>query len=146
MKAVVFRKDRGLVYEEVPDYTVAEDEVLVKTANTGFCGSDHSLVAGGHLADGYILGHEISAVIVEKGAAADGPPVGTRVCTVSYTHLRAHETVLDLVCRLLLEKKKNHKSYICQPLHNALYGPHRNTQHYIPTNSIHTNMTHTTSQ
>src|SRR5665811_2437947 len=28
------------------------------------------------------------------------------VVTVSYTHLRAHETVLDLVCRLLLEKKK----------------------------------------
>ena len=26
---------------------------------------------------------------------------------VSYTHLRAHETVLDLVCRLLLEKKNN---------------------------------------
>ena len=25
---------------------------------------------------------------------------------VSYTHLRAHETVLDIVCRLLLEKKK----------------------------------------
>ena len=27
---------------------------------------------------------------------------------VSYTHLRAHETVLDLVCRLLLEKKTKH--------------------------------------
>src|SRR5664280_968160 len=26
--------------------------------------------------------------------------------SVSYTHLRAHETVLDIVCRLLLEKKK----------------------------------------
>ena len=26
---------------------------------------------------------------------------------VSYTHLRAHETVLDLVCRLLLEKNNN---------------------------------------
>ena len=26
--------------------------------------------------------------------------------SVSYTHLRAHETVLDLVCRLPLEKKK----------------------------------------
>ena len=25
---------------------------------------------------------------------------------VSYTHLRAHETCADLVCRLLLEKKK----------------------------------------
>ena len=31
---------------------------------------------------------------------------GRRVEPVSYTHLRAHETVLDLVCRLLLEKKK----------------------------------------
>ena len=29
---------------------------------------------------------------------------------VSYTHLRAHETVLDLVCRLLLEKKKHHNN------------------------------------
>ena len=28
---------------------------------------------------------------------------------VSYTHLRAHETVLDLVCRLLLEKKNRHR-------------------------------------
>src|SRR5450756_2983154 len=28
---------------------------------------------------------------------------------VSYTHLRAHETRHDLVCRLLLEKKKNNK-------------------------------------
>ena len=30
---------------------------------------------------------------------------GERGTAVSYTHLRAHETVLDLVCRLLLEKK-----------------------------------------
>ena len=29
---------------------------------------------------------------------------------VSYTHLRAHETVLDIVCRLLLETKKQHKT------------------------------------
>ena len=28
---------------------------------------------------------------------------------VSYTHLRAHETRHDLVCRLLLEKKKKKK-------------------------------------
>ena len=34
-------------------------------------------------------------------------------CTqpVSYTHLRAHETVLDIVCRLLLEKKKIHATH-----------------------------------
>src|SRR5664280_2624436 len=29
--------------------------------------------------------------------------VSNGTSTVSYTHLRAHETVLDLVCRLLLE-------------------------------------------
>ena len=34
---------------------------------------------------------------------SDGVP------SVSYTHLRAHETVLDLVCRLLLEKKNKNK-------------------------------------
>src|SRR5450756_1809388 len=47
----------------------------------------------------------------------DGAPVGYRLSDdladiaedlvpVSYTHLRAHETRHDLVCRLLLEKKK----------------------------------------
>eukprot|EP00831_Metopus_contortus_P077087 TRINITY_DN71628_c0_g1_i1.p3 TRINITY_DN71628_c0_g1~~TRINITY_DN71628_c0_g1_i1.p3 ORF type:complete len:126 (+),score=21.73 TRINITY_DN71628_c0_g1_i1:123-500(+) len=30
---------------------------------------------------------------------------------VSYTHLRAHETSLHLVCRLLLEKKKTPNTY-----------------------------------
>ena len=30
-------------------------------------------------------------------------------CPVSYTHLRAHETKANLVCRLLLEKKKKTK-------------------------------------
>ena len=29
------------------------------------------------------------------------------VVAVSYTHLRAHETLMNLVCRLLLEKKKH---------------------------------------
>src|SRR5450756_1444927 len=33
-------------------------------------------------------------------------PVGNYPMAVSYTHLRAHETRHDLVCRLLLEKKK----------------------------------------
>ena len=45
-------------------------------------------------------------------------PVGAR--PVSYTHLRAHETVLDLVCRLLLEKKKqSHYTTISAPTHKS---------------------------
>ena len=47
----------------------------------------------------------------QRGCEADPLLVGEagdldRERPVSYTHLRAHETVLDLVCRLLLEKKK----------------------------------------
>src|SRR5450756_257205 len=48
--------------------------------------------------------------------------------TVSYTHLRAHETRHDLVCRLLLEKTKNYKGqiddYKTQEQH---YGKKKNT-------------------
>ena len=40
---------------------------------------------------------------VDRGGAA-GRLQGRCPAPVSYTHLRAHETVLDLVCRLLLEK------------------------------------------
>ena len=35
---------------------------------------------------------------------------------VSYTHLRAHETVLDIVCRLLLEKKKTNTTQPNRPI------------------------------
>ena len=42
-------------------------------------------------------------VVHAKGAGAWG-----YFEAVSYTHLRAHETVLDLVCRLLLETKTQH--------------------------------------
>ena len=58
----------------------------------------------------------------DVGSNFDGPPdLEFRMAThalelnesgpVSYTHLRAHETVLDIVCRLLLEKKKDKPSY-----------------------------------
>ena len=37
-------------------------------------------------------------------------PMEEVYCPVSYTHLRAHETGRNLVCRLLLEKKKNRQN------------------------------------
>ena len=40
-------------------------------------------------------------------------PVHTdKIDPVSYTHLRAHETVLELVCSLLLEQKKGTHPHI----------------------------------
>ena len=51
--------------------------------------------------------------IPEENILAEPSRKNTAPCiayiAVSYTHLRAHETVLDLVCRLLLEKKKYKK-------------------------------------
>eukprot|EP00831_Metopus_contortus_P084866 TRINITY_DN9737_c0_g1_i2.p2 TRINITY_DN9737_c0_g1~~TRINITY_DN9737_c0_g1_i2.p2 ORF type:complete len:243 (+),score=51.75 TRINITY_DN9737_c0_g1_i2:380-1108(+) len=45
---------------------------------------------------------------LKKNTGLDYTFVQTYI-TVSYTHLRAHETSLHLVCRLLLEKKKKKK-------------------------------------
>src|SRR5665811_118532 len=45
-----------------------------------------------------VANHELAGTAVLDTATA-----ATALPSVSYTHLRAHETVLDLVCRLLLE-------------------------------------------
>ena len=46
-------------------------------------------------------------VLITNSQKAIKVPSGLRILIpVSYTHLRAHETELHLVCRLLLEKKK----------------------------------------
>ena len=50
---------------------------------------------------------------------------------VSYTHLRAHETVLDLVCRLLLEKTNNTQSKILSSLFITNYTKLRYNPHDI---------------
>ena len=39
---------------------------------------------------------------------------------VSYTHLRAHETVLEIVCRLLLETTNNLSPYHTPIVHTRL--------------------------
>ncbi len=79
MKAAVYRRSQGLVIEEVPRPDPGWDCVLVKVANTGFCGSDHSLIESGLLPDGLILGHEVSGVVFDRGRQRDAPAEGTRV-------------------------------------------------------------------
>ena len=56
------------------------------------------------------------------GVRAVVPTSSGIVVAVSYTHLRAHETVLDLVCRLLLEKKKNKSRQACIPVTTLTHG------------------------
>lgn len=67
MKAAVFRPAKGLVVEEVPFPDPGPDGVLVRVADCGFCGSDHSLIESGFLPDGIILGHEVSGTVAGWG-------------------------------------------------------------------------------
>ena len=53
----------------------------------------------------------VHVVLIDNGRTnvlADplGRPALRCIRSVSYTHLRAHETVLDIVCRLLLDNTK----------------------------------------
>ena len=79
MQAVVFRQDRGLVLEEVPVPSPDPDGVLIRVAHTGFCGTDHSLLKTNGLADGTILGHEVSGRVAACGKAVSDVSVGQRV-------------------------------------------------------------------
>ena len=52
---------------------------------------------------------EVKQIPAIKDIIKNHPGKIQSIRTVSYTHLRAHETVLDLVCRLLLEKKNRQR-------------------------------------
>src|SRR5665811_276203 len=83
--------------------------VMVKiTCSTGAGTPEgHHLHAGRSQGVGYInASRGVSRRHICSHIKAPLNTEAVRVTPVSYTHLRAHETVLDLVCRLLLEKKK----------------------------------------
>jgi len=79
MKAAVYYDSEGLVIKEIPKPVPEEDQVLIKVINTGFCGSDHSLIKTGGLSDGTVLGHETSGIVVEKGKKVDSSILDSRV-------------------------------------------------------------------
>jgi 2-desacetyl-2-hydroxyethyl bacteriochlorophyllide A dehydrogenase len=79
MKAVVYDQTEKLIVQDVPMPEIDPDQVLIRVSNTGFCGSDHSMIESGGLAQGYIAGHEVSGTIVEMGPKVTGYQAGTRV-------------------------------------------------------------------
>ena len=76
MKAAVFYEPNDIRVEDVPEPTIAEDEVLVEVAACGFCGSDVEYYYGKSpvgTADGkgpLVLGHEFSGKVVGLGKIA----------------------------------------------------------------------------
>ena len=74
--------------------SVKEKDVEANTSETG-----NATVKAGHKAALVDSATTIAAALFALGSVNGDD----RLKPVSYTHLRAHETVLDLVCRLLLD-------------------------------------------
>jgi threonine dehydrogenase-like Zn-dependent dehydrogenase len=76
MKAAVFYEPHDIRVEDIPEPTIAEDEVLVEVSACGFCGSDVEYYYGKSpvgTADGkgpLVLGHEFSGMVVGLGKIA----------------------------------------------------------------------------
>jgi L-iditol 2-dehydrogenase len=81
MKALVLREYGRLVYEDVPEPDLAADEVLVRVAACGICGSDvHGLDGStGRRQPPLIMGHEAAGTIADVGPAVKGWASGERV-------------------------------------------------------------------
>jgi (R,R)-butanediol dehydrogenase/meso-butanediol dehydrogenase/diacetyl reductase len=93
MKAVRFHAAKDIRVEDVPapSKKLGPKDVLIKPLVTGICGTDlHEYIAGPivtpvtpHVYTGatnpQILGHEFSAVVLDKGSEADNVKVGDRV-------------------------------------------------------------------
>ncbi|VTU62654.1 hypothetical protein AMBR_JPGBJEAN_02775 [Lacticaseibacillus rhamnosus] len=58
-----------------------------------------------------IMAPTTQKVLHQAGLFALLAPLLSSLGAVSYTHLRAHETRGNLVCRLLLEKKKQNSNF-----------------------------------
>src|SRR5450756_2766135 len=58
------------------------------------------------LLDVFLTGYDGRVICKQLKFHPDSKHIPVIMVSVSYTHLRAHETRHDIVCRLLLEKKK----------------------------------------
>jgi len=79
MKAPVLHGKRSIVFEDVPDPTPGENEVVVEVGFCGICGSDLHLYDSDMAPDGIVLGHEFGGTIVEVGKGVKGWEAGQRV-------------------------------------------------------------------
>jgi 2-desacetyl-2-hydroxyethyl bacteriochlorophyllide A dehydrogenase len=81
MKALVLEAYKRLVYKDVPDPVIKDNEVLVKVKACGICGSDVHGFDGstGRRIPPMIMGHEASGIIVETGASVSEWKTGDHV-------------------------------------------------------------------
>ncbi len=79
MKAAVFSGIRQIEVRDVPRPEPNPDEVLIRIAYCGICGSDLEAFQTGMYEPGLVPGHEFSGTLVEIGSEVTGWQVGDRV-------------------------------------------------------------------
>ena len=83
MKAAVFHGKHDLRIEQIEMPKIKENEVLVKVAYCGVCGTDVHIFEGdkgcAEVHPPIVLGHEFSGIVAEVGAAVQGRKAGDRV-------------------------------------------------------------------
>ncbi len=82
MKAAVFQEfNRPLAIEQRPEPRPAADQLLIRVARCGICGSDLHMTREPEMGarPGDVLGHEFAGEVIELGRNATGFKVGDRV-------------------------------------------------------------------
>src|ERR1700761_2361166 len=87
MKALVLRKPGEASVENVADPVPTGGEILLKVRMVGFCGSDLNSFRGLNPLVSYprILGHEVSATVMQNSHGESGLAIGTDVALCPYT-------------------------------------------------------------
>jgi len=79
LKAAVFMGQEDVQVLNVPKPSILADEVLIKVAYCGICGSDVTAYKTGNYVVGLTIGHEFSGTIEKVGSKVEDLNVGDRV-------------------------------------------------------------------
>src|SRR2546423_10427204 len=87
MKALVLRSPGQAFIETIPDPLAAKGDIVLKVRMVGFCGSDLNSFRGLNPLVSYprVLGHEVSAKVLQAGSGESELSVGTDVAISPYT-------------------------------------------------------------
>ena len=80
MRAAVTTQDHGFEVVDLPDPTAEPDELVIRVAACGVCGSD--IKAQAFAPAGMVMGHELGGEIVAVGSRAEGWAAGTNVAVL----------------------------------------------------------------
>jgi (R,R)-butanediol dehydrogenase / meso-butanediol dehydrogenase / diacetyl reductase len=80
VKAAVTTEDHGFEVVEMPDPTPGPDELVIRVAGCGVCGSD--VKAQPYAPAGMVMGHELGGAVVAVGSAAGDWSEGTNIAVL----------------------------------------------------------------